>query len=109
MITSKISGTLRGRIWMPSAVCTKNICINLSDMRARYTDGLVGTFRHVMCSIVSDGDFQSVSLTRDSEIIIESQRWVNGVLVRRTKFIPITKFKSVSDLLVGYRAKKGKK
>lgn len=103
-ITTRLSGTLRGRIWMPDAVCIKDISLNLSDLRSRYSDGPVGTFRHVMCTVVNDGDFRSASLTRDSELIVESTCWKNGVMVRRTKFIPITRFKSVRDLLVGYRS-----
>ena len=109
MIESKLIGTLRGRIWMPDIVCTKDVSINLSDMRARYVGGPAGTFRHAMCSIAADGDFQSASLTRDSAVLVESRRWINEVLVRRTRFIPITKFKSVRDLLVGYRSPASRK
>ncbi len=103
-ITTRLSGTLRGRIWMPPVMCTKDIHVNLTAMRCRYSDGPTGTFRHVMCTVVNDGDFQSVSLSRDSELIVESSRWVNGVLFRRTKCLPITRFKSIRDLLVEYRS-----
>ena len=55
MVETILHGTLIGKIWMPAITCHKQVTVNLTRERARYSGGPAGTFRHVMCSITSDG------------------------------------------------------
>lgn len=99
-VRAVLYGTLSGCIWMPAIECTKEVRVDLTRERERLTPIRAGSLRYMVGSICADGDFQGASLTDDS--FIELTRWSqnkSGHIVKRSKRIPITAFKCVSDYI----------
>lgn len=84
---------------MPAIECTKDITVNLTRERDRLVPSRAGSLRHMICSIVSDGDFRSCALTDDTVVEITTARNRGGALCTRTRHIPITRFTSVADCI----------
>jgi hypothetical protein len=97
-ITSQIRGTVVGPIWWPVGEdMQKHVRVDLTRERDRFTER-AGSLRHMVINIVADGDFQSASLTGDSELIVTcTSRGPNGTVSQKSRFIPLAKIKSIAD------------
>lgn len=96
-IRAVLYGTLTGRIWMPAIECTKDVQVDLTRERERLTPNRGGSLRYMIGSICNDGDFQSANLTEDSYIEVTCWSKRGSTVIRRSRAIPITKFRDVQD------------
>ena len=99
-IRAVLYGTLIGKIWMPAIECTKDVQVDLTRERERLTPNRGGSLRHMIVRICADGDFQSSNLSDDSVIEVTCWSRRGDTVIKRSKMIPITKFKDIQDCVV---------
>lgn len=99
-VYATLYATVGGRIWMPAVNCTKEIKVDLNQESARYSDGWVGTFRHLMVGIACDGDFQTLAKFSPHSFIKFETISVRGRKEHHTvSYRPLTDFPSIADLI----------
>ena len=87
-----LRGTVYGPIWMPAVECWKPVTVS-----AQYADGSRLTLRDMALRATADGDFQSASLTTDSEVVFEQTIKKGNRTLRRVKWYPVSHFPSIAD------------
>lgn len=98
-ITTKLHATVRGTIWMPAVECTKEITVNLTQERTRLTPNRGGSLRYMVNGVLSDGDFQSCAIDEDAVFEFTLTRRTNDREIKKTRWIPITRFPSLADCI----------
>jgi hypothetical protein len=105
--TFGIVGMIAGCIWMPNAVCTKDVNTHEHQYphNALTQDGqsVRSDLRTMALSITNDGDFQSCGFVPwDTHLKFERTRILgDGRTVTRTRWMPIDAFPSLADLIAG--------
>lgn len=96
----RLIGALTGPIWWPSgAIAGRQIDVDLVSEAGRMDNP---TLRELLLHIVHErgGDFQGCDFTSDTEIVITRDRAQRtGFNTIRSRYWPITAFKSVADMV----------
>ncbi len=95
----KISGSLVGKIWMPSVTCWKDFSYDVIREQARTIGGKMTLRDHVLRA-TNDGDFQSCEMGDSFLTIKTSRRTESGAVITRSRSWPMEYFPSVSDCVI---------
>lgn len=99
-VRAVLHGALQGLIWMPSAVYTKDVRVDLTRERERLTPAR-RSLHYLIDRVCADGDFRSAKLQDWSFIELTTWRTdKSGNTVKRSKSIKLTKFKCIQDYLI---------
>jgi len=94
----ELSGVVYGPIWWPTGqICSMPVRLRERDFL--FSDGSRPSARDFCEHATSPGNFQSCELTRDSMFVFTRWSQRGDDMIRRQRFVEVTKFPSVADYI----------
>lgn len=99
--TMSVTGTLRGRIWMPPIESEKEFCLGIIHVHnKKYTAPReFNTLREVILEVTNDGDFQNCDILADGVLTVVLHKSSNKHVIRNFD-LNSGLFSSIQDCLL---------